>query len=214
MNADNNANNTYSADNAADRLTQQLAFLLEIDALKQIIRRTLIIGGSRQENTAEHSWHVAMMAMVLAEHAGEPVDVLRVVKMLLIHDIVEIDAGDTYFFDTVATLDKSDREQLAATRLFGLLPPDQAAEFRSLWDEFEAKETAEARFATSLDRLMPLLHGYHTHGLSWQANGIQVEQVRTILDRIQPGSQTLWQYAETLINHAAAQGFFTPLTTP
>lgn len=130
--------------------------------------------------------------------------------MLLIHDIVEIDAGDTYFFDTTATLDKGDREQLAATRLFGLLPPDQAAEFRTLWDEFEARETAEARFAHSLDRLMPLLHGYHTYGLSWQENGIQPEQVRTILDRIQPGSQALWQYAETLINHAIAQGTSRP----
>lgn len=203
----------HNTDNAAERLTQQLAFLIEIDALKHVMRRALLVNGARRENTAEHSWHVALMAMVLAEHANEPVDVSRVVKMLLIHDIVEIDAGDTYFFDATATLDKSEREQIAATRIFGLLPPDQAAELRSLWDEFEARETAEARFANSLDRLIPILHNYHTRGQTWQENGIQAEQVRAILDRIRPGSQALWQYAETLINDATAQGYFTSLTT-
>jgi putative hydrolase of HD superfamily len=151
------------------------------------------------------------MAIILAEHANEPVDVARVVKMLLIHDIVEIDAGDTYAFDLVGTLDKEEREQLAAARLFGLLPPDQAAELQRLWEEFEARETAEARFATAIDRLEPVLLNYQSGGLSWQENGIQAEQVRTLMQRLQPGSTTLWHYADSLITEAATRGYFDPM---
>src|SRR6476660_3387588 len=121
-----------------ERFERQIRFILEVDKLKSIIRRTYLLNSDRAENTAEHSWHLAIMAILLAEHANEPVDVSRVVKMVLIHDIVEIDAGDTYFYDTAAALDKSQREETAADRLFGILPPDQGNELRELWEEFDA----------------------------------------------------------------------------
>jgi putative hydrolase of HD superfamily len=153
---------------ANERLTQQIEFILEIDKLKQIIRRSYIISGERRENTAEHSWHLAILALILAEHANEPVDLLRVLKMVLVHDIVEIDAGDTFLFDTVGTLDKAEREQLAADRLFGLLPADQSSELRQLWQEFEPREPPESHFATALYRLIPLMLNYQCGGRTWQ----------------------------------------------
>src|SRR6056297_294642 len=156
------------------RLEQQVAFILEIDRLKTIYRRTYLTDTSRFENSAEHSWHIAVMAMLLAEHANTlEVDQLRVIKMLLIHDLVEIDAGDTFAYDTAAHADKAAREQAAADRLFGLLPADQAAEFRALWDEFESRQTPEAKFAGALDRLQPLLHNLYTHGRSWREHGVR-----------------------------------------
>ena len=159
------------------RLSQQIEFILEIDKLKSIIRRSYIINGQRRENTAEHSWHLAMLAFILHEHANEPVNLLRVLKMVVAHDIVEIDAGDTFLFDTVGAQDKAAREQAAADRLFGLLPDDQAIELRQLWDEFEAQETTDSRFANALDRLIPLLLNYHSGGRTWQENGITGDRV-------------------------------------
>ena len=150
-----------------ERLRQQIDFLIEIDRLKHVLRRAYLPGTDRNENTAEHSWHLAVAVLVLAEYAAEPVDLARVVRMALVHDIVEIDAGDTFFFDAVGALDKADREQLAATRLFGLLPPDQAAEFRAAWDEFEHRQTPEARFASALDRFMPLVHTICSTPAAW-----------------------------------------------
>src|SRR5215510_4408747 len=126
-----------------ERFERQIQFILEVDKLKTILRRTYLLNADRAENTAEHSWHLAIMAILLAEHANEPVNVARVVKMVLIHDIVEIDAGDTYFYDAAAALDKAEREKAAADRLFGILPPDQGQELRELWEEFEANETAD-----------------------------------------------------------------------
>src|SRR2546422_9454252 len=157
---------------ASQRLDLQIRFILEIDKLKTILRRTYLLNEDRAENTAEHSWHLAIMALLLAEHANEPVNVARVVKMVLVHDIVEIDAGDTYFYDTAAALDKSEREHAAADRLYGILPADQGKELRDLWEEFEAAKTADARFALALDRFMPQLHNYHTHGRAWAEHGI------------------------------------------
>lgn len=139
------------------RLDQQLAFILEIDKLKEVLRQTRLITGERRENSAEHSWHIALLAILLAEYANTPVDVLRVVKMLLIHDIVEIDAGDTFAYSAVPKAEQALREQLAAQRIFGLLPPDQEEEFVALWEEFEAGATPEAQFAHALDRFMPFL---------------------------------------------------------
>src|SRR5438874_2362757 len=150
-----------------ERFERQIRFILEIDKLKTILRRTYLIHADRAENTAEHSWHLAIMAILLAEHANEPVDVARVVKMVLVHDIVEIDAGDTYFYDPLGAADKAEREHTAADRLFGILPPDQSLELRTLWEEFEAGTTADARFALALDRFMPQLHNYYTKGRSW-----------------------------------------------
>jgi len=190
-----------------DRLARQLHFIIELDKLKSVYRRTYLIDGTRSENSAEHSWHLALMAIVLAEHANEPLDVGKVIKMVLIHDIVEIDAGDTYIYDSQD--DKAEREQRAADRIFGLLPPDQAAEFRSLWEEFEERETAEARFASALDRFIPQLHNFYTQGRSWKEHGITSERVLLRNVEISHGSVTLWQWTQMLIERAEAEGFFT-----
>ncbi len=189
------------------RLDQQIQFILEIDKLKSVLRRSYLINDPRHENSAEHSWHLALMAILLAEHANAPVDLLRVIKMLLIHDIVEIDAGDTYIYDSIGALDKALREQRAADRIFQLLPPDQASELRGLWDEFEARTTPEARFANALDRLIPLLHNYTTAGRSWQEHGITSDQVVARNRQINEGSTTLWTMAQQLIDDAVAQGY-------
>jgi putative hydrolase of HD superfamily len=190
-----------------DRFDRQIEFILEIDKLKSIVRRTYLLNTDRAENTAEHSWHLAIMAVLLAEHANEPVDVARVVKMVLIHDIVEIDAGDTYFYDSDAELDKHERECAAADRLFGILPSDQATELRELWEEFEAGKTAEARFALALDRFIPQLHNYHTRGRSWIEHGITVDRVLERNASIAEGSQRLWERARSLLDDAVAKGF-------
>ncbi len=195
--------------NAAERLEKQISFLLEIDKLKTILRRTYILHADRSENTAEHSWHLALTAMILAEYANEPIDVARVIKMVLIHDIVEIDAGDTYLYDAAGALDKVERERAAADRLFGILPAEQGIEFRELWDEFESRQTIESRFASALDRFVPQLHNYHTQGRTWKEHGITSERV---LDRnacIADGSCTLWEWAQALLNDAVDKGFLT-----
>jgi putative hydrolase of HD superfamily len=190
-----------------DRLAKQLLFILELDKLKSIYRRTYLVDGTRSENSAEHSWHLALMAMVLAEHANEPLDVAKVIKMVLIHDIVEIDAGDTYIYDVQD--DKREREQRAADRIFGLLPSDQEEEFRALWEEFESGNSAEARFASALDRFIPQLHNFHTQGRSWKEHGITSQRVLLRNVEISRGSVTLWEWTQMLIERAEAEGFFT-----
>jgi len=187
-----------------DRLERQLRFILEIDRLKGVYRRTYLVDGSRHENSAEHSWHLALLAMILAEHANESLDVGKVIRMVLIHDIVEIDAGDTYIYD--AQGNKTERERHAADRLFGLLPPDQEREFRDLWNEFEASVTAEARFANALDRFMPQLHNYHTQGRSWKEHGITAERVLTRNVEMSEGSMILWEWSQALIARAVDEG--------
>lgn len=195
---------------AAERLEQQIRFLLEVDKLKTILRRTYILHADRSENTAEHSWHLAITAMILAEYANEAIDVTRVVKMVLVHDIVEIDAGDTYLYDADGTVDKAQRERAAADRLFGILPADQAREFRELWDEFESRQTVEARFASALDRFIPQLHNYHTQGRSWKEHGITADRVFERNACIADGSCALWEWAQQLLNDAVEKGFLTP----
>lgn len=160
-----------------DRLTAQIAFIVEIDKLKQIFRQNVLTDGSRRENDAEHSWHMATMAVVLAEYADPATDLARVIRMLLIHDLVEIDAGDTFLYDAAAGADQMARERAAAERLFGLLPADQAQALRALWDEFEARETLDARFARALDRLQPMILNHHSQGGSWRQHGITADQV-------------------------------------
>jgi putative hydrolase of HD superfamily len=189
------------------RLAQQIQFILEVDKLKNVIRRTYVSGGARRENSAEHSWQLALMAMILAEHANEPVDAARVMKMVVIHDIVEIDAGDTYYFDDAGTADKAKREQQAAGRLFRLLPADQAAELRQLWDEFEARQTPEARFANAIDRVMPLLLNYETRGKSWRENGISNEDILPRMAHVSAGSETIWQLIQAIVVAAVAEGY-------
>ncbi len=191
-----------------DRLDRQLRFILELDRLKGVGRQSYVLGGVRKENSAEHSWHVALMVLVLAEYADAPLDRFRVVQMLLVHDIVEIEAGDTYIYDESGNQSKAEREQAAATRLFGLLPPDQSAQFRVLWEEYETGETAEARFAGSLDRLMPLLHNVATAGRSWREHGVTAEQVRArIQPSIQMGCRRLWEYAAAAVTEADRRGY-------
>jgi len=187
-----------------DRLARQLQFILEIDKLKSIYRRTYLVDGERRENSAEHSWHLAMLAMVLAEHANQSLDVAKVMRMVLVHDIVEIDAGDTYIYADQG--DKAEREQRAADRIFGLLPPDQEHEFRGLWEEFESAATPEARFAAALDRFIPQLHNYHTQGRSWKEHGITAERVLKRNEEMSAGSVILWEWTQTLIERAVAEG--------
>jgi len=193
-----------------ERLQRQLAFILEADKLKGVLRRTFVPGQDRCENSAEHSWQVALMAWILAEHAQRPVDICKVIKMMLVHDLVEIDAGDTYVYDAAAHANKAEREQKAADRLFGLLPEDQAREFRALWEEFEERSTMEAKFARGLDRLMPMLHNYHTQGRSWLEHGITREQVEKTNVIMKDGSSSLWDYANALIDSAVRENFLNP----
>jgi putative hydrolase of HD superfamily len=188
-----------------DRLTQQLRFILEIDKLKQVLRQTPLSDGSRRENSAEHSWHLALMTVLLAEYSNAPVDVPRVIKMLLVHDIVEVDAGDTFAYDRVGARDQAERERRAAERLFGLLPDDQARELRALWEEFEERKSAVA-----LDRLQPLLLNFQTKGLSWQQHGITIDRVHTRAAPIQEASEQLGHYVHLLLTEALAAGFVTP----
>jgi len=189
------------------RLEQQVRFLLEIDGLKGVLRRSYVLGGERRENSAEHSWHTAVMALVLAEHAREPVNALRVAAMMLLHDLVEVDAGDTYCYDEVAAQDKAEREEMAAERIFGLLPQEQGGELRKLWEEFEEGTSPDARFARALDRLMPLLHNYHTQGRSWKEHGITSRQVLQHNAAVKEGSEAIWQFVQELIADAVAKGY-------
>ncbi len=192
------------------RLEQQIRFILEIDKLKSVLRQTLLADSSRRENSAEHSWHLALMAVVFCEYANETVNLARVVKMLLVHDVVEVDAGDTFIYDERANLDKRQRERRAADRLFGLLPHDQAAEFRELWDEFEAGSTPEALFANALDRLQPVLLNHASSGVAWQSHGIKAAQVMARNRHMEQGSARLWSYAKSLIDDAVNRGFLDP----
>ncbi|KOO08302.1 HD domain-containing protein [Vibrio hepatarius] len=190
------------------RLEQQLALLIELDQLKSVLRRTRVKSAEgRLENSAEHSWHVALMAILMEEHANEPVDVARVVKMLLLHDIVEIDAGDTFVYDAVASAEQEEKELAAAKRLFGMLPEEQGRVLFELWLEFEAAESADAKFAKALDRLIPMLLNYHNDGQSWQEHGVTREQALTINKRIGLGSEVLWEKAQQVIAEATEKGW-------
>jgi putative hydrolases of HD superfamily len=186
------------------RLRQQLQFIVEIDRLKSVLRRSYLINIDRHENSAEHSWHLAVAAMVLAEHAKEEIDISKVIRLVLVHDLVEIDAGDTFVYDDAANVGKAAREQDAANRLFGFLPEEQAQSFMALWREFEDGQTPEAKFALSLDRLMPILHNVFTQGGSWKEHGIRQEQALTKNRPIEDGSPVLWQAVESLIKEAFA----------
>jgi putative hydrolase of HD superfamily len=196
-----------AAASTTDRLARQIAFIVEIDKLKQVLRQTVLIDRSRRENDAEHSWHLATMMLILGEYAAPEVDPLRVLKMLLIHDLVEIDAGDTFLYDRAAAADQAAREAKAADRLYGMLPPDQGATLRALWDEFEAGASADARFARALDRLQPLLHNVHTEGAMWRAHGVRAADVLVRKGVIERGSPALWRYAEALIRDCIAKGW-------
>ncbi|HCG6387403.1 TPA: HD domain-containing protein [Vibrio parahaemolyticus] len=191
-----------------DRLEKQLALLIELDKLKSVLRRTRVKSAEgRLENSGEHSWHVALMAVLMEEHANAPVDIYRVMKMLLIHDVVEIDAGDTFVYDTAASKEQAEKEIKAAERLFGMLPTDQGQELLALWQEFEAAQSDDAKYAKALDRLIPMLLNYHNNGQSWKENSVTREQALTINKRIEFGSVTLWDKAKELIEEATEKGW-------
>jgi len=191
-----------------ERFKSQIEFILEIDKLKNVLRRTTLLDRSRQENSAEHSWHIALILLVLFEYADEDnLNFLQVIKLLLAHDLVEIDAGDTYCYDEVGGQDQKIRETKAAERIFNILPPDQAHAFRALWDEYEDKDTPESKFANALDRLQPFLHNYYTRGHTWQKHGIQKSQVIARMQPVDDGSHLLWDYVSGLIDDAVEKGF-------
>ena len=189
-----------------ENLLKQVAFIKEIDKLKYIQRKTKLLNSDRPENDAEHSWHLAMMTIVLAEHSDTPIDVLKVLKMVLIHDIVEIDAGDTFIYDTTKSHTNTDEELLAAKRIFGLLPTEQAEEFIAVWEEFEAGETDEAKFARSMDRFEPLLQNASNQGGTWAEFKVPYQKVYDKKKAIKNGSTTLWNYAENLLNESVDRG--------
>lgn len=195
----------------SERLQRQVEFLLEIDRLKHTLRQTILLDRSRQENSVEHSWHIAMSAMIFAEYAeGRDIDLPRVLRMLLLHDLVEIDAGDTYCHDEQGACDQHEREQRAAQRIFTLLPEDQARDYRLLWDEFEMGHSAEARYARGMDRFQAFLHNYYTEGEVWRKNGIQRQQVMRRMQPLEAGAPLLWHYVRALIDDAVVKGYLLP----
>jgi len=203
----NNFENTLSP-GQKDRFRQQIEFILEVDKLKNVLRKTILMDRSRRENSAEHSWHIALTVLVLSEYAKDSdVDLFRVMKILLVHDLIEIDAGDTYCYDDQGRKDQARREKNAADRIFNLLPADQATTLRELWDEFEERETPESRFANALDRLQPFLHNYFTEGQTWQENNIKRAQVKSRMRPVDDGAPVLWNYVSSLIDDGVKKGF-------
>ena len=188
-------------------LQTQIAFIKEIDKIKYIQRRSKLFNSDRRENDAEHSWHLAMMAIVLAEHSNNSIDLLKVLKMVLIHDIVEIDAGDTFIYDTTKKHANIDEEHIAAKRIFGLLPQEQAEELLALWEEFEEGETDEAKFAKTMDRFEPLLQDATNDGGTWMEFDVPYQNVYDMNKSIKKGSTTIWNYADNLINESVGKGF-------
>ncbi len=187
-------------------LKKKIDFLVEIDKVKQIFRRTKLFDQSRMENDAEHSWHLAMMALTLFDYANEEVDILRVIKMVLIHDIVEIDAGD-YIVYTTEGDEKKEKEYKAAKRIFNILPKDLADEFLDLWYEFEKNETSDANFANAIDRLEPIMQNYYSKGEAWIKHNIKANQIKEVNKKIAKGSTKLWDYTLSMINEAVDKGY-------
>ena len=198
---------------ALSRLERQLSFITEVDTLKLVLRQTSLLDGSRRENDAEHSWHLSLMALVLVEYAAAEIDLLRVLTMLLIHDVVEVDTGDTLIYDESNAVARVSSERRAAERIFGMLPPDQAHELRRLWDEFEARESNDAKFARALDRLQPLLQNHRNRGGTWRQFGITAEQILDKNSIIGDGAPLLRDLAVNLIKDSRRRGYLAPSAT-
>ena len=189
-----------------ERLKKQMDFLLEVDKLKFIYRQTYLSNGERKENDAEHSWHLALMAVLLQEYSNEPVDVVKVMTMVLIHDLVEIDAGDTYAYDAAGNQSKREREVRAADRIFNILPEDQAEKFRALWEEFEAYQTPEAKFAHVCDNMQPFMLNHATGGRAWREHSVKKSQVLNRNRYLEDGSKTMKQYFDEIIEEHVKEG--------
>lgn len=189
-----------------ERLSRQMKFIMEIDKLKQVYRQTYISDASRKENDTEHSWHLAMMAMLLGEYANEKIDILKTMSMVLIHDIIEIDAGDTYAYDEAGNATKRQRELKAADRLFCILPEDQAEYLRGLWDEFEACRTPEAKFAVTLDKIQPLMLNDASGGIAWKDHAVCLEQILKRNERTPEGSEVLWDFCKPILQKNVKNG--------
>lgn len=190
-----------------ERLDKQFAFARELDKEKLIGRQTYLANGDRKENDAEHAWHMAIMALILSEYANEEIDVLRTISMILIHDVVEIDAGDTYAYDENGKKSQREREVKAAERLFGMLPKDQAVKFRNLWEEFEAQETKEAKFARTMDNIQPVVLNDASDGKSWVEHGVHLSQILNRNKNTAKGSEVIWNYAkENFIDENVRKG--------
>ncbi|CAL9324434.1 HD domain-containing protein [Streptomyces sp. SudanB182_2057] len=201
------AEKTPFPDGIEERLRDQLTFLVEVDQLKTILRQSPLAAADRRENDAEHSWHLAMMVVILAEHSDDPIDVGRTVQLVLLHDLVEIYAGDTPLYDSAAGVDQREREVAAADELFGLLPADQARRMRILWDEFEERRTPEAKFAKAMDRLQPLLLNWMARGGTWRTPGITADDVRARKAVIGEASSSLWRAGRLLIDEGESRGW-------
>jgi putative hydrolase of HD superfamily len=189
-----------------ERFRKQIEFIIEIDKIKSIFRKTKLFDNSRYENDSEHSWHLALMAIILSEYANTPIDLVKVIKMVVIHDIVEIDTGDKIVYAKDFT--KTDKEEyLAAERIFGLLPEDQKNELKNIWLEFEEKKTAESKFAFAIDRLEPIMQNYYNDGATWRDNDVKTEKIVDVNKRINDGSSKLWEYAKSIIEECVDKGF-------
>lgn len=189
-----------------DRMKQQIAFLMEIDKVKNIFRQTYLADGKRKENDAEHSWHLAIAAFLLKEYVAEDVDVMKVMIMVLIHDLVEIDAGDTYAYDAEGAKTKRAREVTAADRIFGMLPEDQGGYFRELWDEFEAYESDDAKFAHLLDNFQPLLLNHESNGKSWTEHHVKKSQIYKRNEKIKETSPEVWEWMKQIVEEHIVLG--------
>lgn len=189
-----------------ERLIKDIEFIVELDKMKSILRQTSIIGEDRREDDAQHSWHISVMAMILEEYTNEKVDVCKVIKMLLTHDLVEIFAGDTFCYDKVGNQDKKEREDLAAEKIFGMLAEDKGKELRALWDEFEEMKTPEALFAASMDRLQPMLNNYHNNGGTWRKFNVAKEDIYKRIAPVKNSSDELWEFVEHMIEDAGKKG--------
>ena len=189
------------------RLDQQLRFTAEIDKMTSILRRTMLVDGSRRENDAEHSWHIAVMALIFEEYAAEPVDISRAVKMCVVHDLIEIYAGDTFAYDVAGNVDKAEREATAADKLFAQLPSEQGDEIRSLWEEFDAMQTPDAKYAACMDRLQPFLHNTLTGGHTWVESGTARPSVEKRMAIIKDFMPEVYKWVEKNLDNAVAQGW-------
>lgn len=191
-----------------EKLKQQLYFLSEIDKMKNVLRQTMLIDKSREETDAEHSWHFALMALTLFEYAGiEKIDINRVIRMALVHDLVEIYAGDTFAYDVSGNEHKEEREKAAADKLYSILPREQAEEYRSLWEEFDRMETPDAIYASAVDRLQPFLSNYLTDGHTWVKHGVSVDQVYKRMEPIKKALPELWEFVEYVVNDSCSKGY-------